>query len=408
MTTAPPSVRSGPSGESRSVLFVVFTTIFIDFVGFSVLFPVLPLYAERLGATPLEVGLLITIYALAQLAFLPAWGWVSDRVGRRPVILVSLFGTACSFLVLSFAETLTTIYVARGIAGFFAASIATAQAVVTDVTSKAERAKGMGLIGAAFGLAMMVGPMLGGLTSGISESAPFYSVAILAVANLVVAWFRLPESRPADMSTGSLRDFARSLIPTPLRLLAAVHERRIGLYLYLFFHVFTAFAILESLITLYAGMRYGASTFDMGLVFSWIALFLVLTQGVALRRLAPRYGEARLFDAGLLLMALGLAGTAAAPTFEWLYLAGPVTAVGNGLAIPSLTSLYSQACEAEQAGELLGQSQAMATTGRIVGPLVGGLAMQHFWLGTPFVIAAALMLLGLFFFAAARRTLLAR
>jgi MFS family permease len=152
-----------PVASSRAVLLVVFTTILIDFVGYTVLIPVLPLYAERLGASDLQVALILAVYALAQLLFLPAWGWVSDRIGRRPVILVSLFGTVCSFVVLAFAESIAMIYVARVLAGFFAASIGAAQAVVTDVTPPAERAGGMGVIGAAFGAGMVVGSVLGGL-----------------------------------------------------------------------------------------------------------------------------------------------------------------------------------------------------------------------------------------------------
>ena len=142
----------GVHKRSRAVLIVVFTTILIDFIGFSVLIPVLPLFADRLGATPLQIGLIL----------LPLWGWASDRMGRRPVLLFSLLGTAASFVLLAGAETIALVYVARILAGFFAASIGTAQAVVTDVTPPSERAGGMGVIGAAFGIGMVVGPMLGG------------------------------------------------------------------------------------------------------------------------------------------------------------------------------------------------------------------------------------------------------
>jgi MFS family permease len=157
-----PDPEAGSSGSARTVLLIVFVTILIDFVGFSVLVPVLPLYAERLGAAPHQVGLILAFYALAQLVFLPAWGWVSDRVGRRPVLLVSLLGTAISFALLAHADTIPMIYLARVLGGFFAASIGTAQAVVTDVTSAKERAGGMGTIGAAFGMGMILGPVLGG------------------------------------------------------------------------------------------------------------------------------------------------------------------------------------------------------------------------------------------------------
>ncbi len=392
-------------GRQRSVLLVVFTTILIDFIGFSVLIPVLPLYAERLGATPFQVGLILTIYALAQLLFLPAWGWVSDRVGRRPVILTSLLGTTLSFAYLATADSIAEIYLARALAGFFAASIGTAQAVVTDVTPPAERARGMGVIGAAFGIGMVLGPALGGLLAAWAEKLPFYAVSGLALANLLVAWFRLPESRPAALASPGARELARALVPTPLRLIAAVHGRRIALFLYLFFHVFTAFAMLEAMCTLYLGRRFGASYLEAAAVFAWIGVFLALTQGYLLRGLVARFGERRLVELGLAAMGIGLWATAAAPGLAWFFAIGPLIAFGNGVATPSFTSLYSQACRAEQAGELLGQSNAMVTTGRIVGSAAAGLAMQAVSLGAPFWIAGALMFAALALFVGSRRTL---
>jgi multidrug resistance protein len=389
----------------RAVLWIVFTTIFIDFVGFGVLIPVLPLFASRLGATPVEVGLILTVYALAQLLFLPVWGWFSDRFGRRPVILISLFGTAVSFALLAASDSLATIYASRALAGFFAASIGTAQAVVTDVTPARERARGMGLIGASFGVGMVVGPMLGGLLAPFGERMPFHAITLLASVNLVAAWLRLPESRPRNLPRPDLGSLARSFIPTPLRLVAAVHERRIALYLYLFFHIFTAFAALEAMFTLYLGERYGLGERQAGLIFGWIAIFIVLTQGFLVGRLAQRFGESRLVVVGLITTGIGLAAIALVPSSGWLFLVGPVIAIGNGLAFPSFTSLYSKACHVHHLGELLGQSQSMATSGRVVGPIWAGLAMGYIQLEAPFLIAGALMIGACAIFLLARRTL---
>jgi multidrug resistance protein len=393
------------TSASSTVLLVVFATILIDFIGFSVLIPVLPLFAERLGASPFQVALILTVYALAQLLFLPAWGWVSDRVGRRPVILISLFGTVCSFVVLAFADSIGMIYVARVLAGFFAASIGTAQAVVTDVTSPSERARGMGIIGVAFGAGMIVGPMIGGLAAEFHDKAPFYAVALLATLNFIVAWLRLPESRPPDLRSPDWSEFRHSFIPTPVRLVMAVHDRRIALFLYLFLQLFTAFAVFEALITLYLGDEYGATPLDVGLLFAWIGVVLVVTQGVLLRRLVNYAGETRLVVIGLLALATGLAAMAFVPAYSWFYALGTIVAFGIGITFPAFTSLYSKACEAENAGELLGQGQAMATTGRIVGPTIGGLLMQHWFPSAPFLVAGALMLLSLVMFEAFRRIL---
>jgi predicted MFS family arabinose efflux permease len=274
--------------------------------------------------------------------------------------------------------------------------------VVTDVTRPEGRARGMAVIGAAFGAGMIVGPMLGGILSAFDEKLPFYAVAALAAANWALAFWRLPESRPPALSPLGSFEFWRALVPTPLRLVAAVHERRVGLFLYLFFHLFTAFAVLESLITLYVGARFGATMLDVGLLFAWIGLVLVLTQGVALRRLVRRLDEPRLVVLGLAAMGIGLALLPALPGFGWFYAAGAVIAFGNGIAIPAFTSLFSKACRAERAGELMGESQAMATTGRIVGPVCGGLLMQSVSPGAPFFVAGAMMLAALALFQAAR------
>ena len=390
----------------RRALAVVFVTILIDFIGFSVLFPVLPLYADRLGATPFEVGLILTLYALAQLLFLPVWGWISDRIGRRPVILISLLGTALSFLLLADADTVRGIYLARVLAGLFAASIGTAQAVVTDVTAPSQRAGGMGVLGAAFGAGLVVGPMLGGFLAAWHERLPFLVIAALAAGNFLVALRYLKESRPAETSQPDWSALARSFVPTPIRLVMAVHERSIGLFLYLFFHVFMAFAVLESMVTLYVGKRFGADEVDAALIFAWIGVVLGLTQGLLLRRLVPVFGEARLVVVGLGFMGAGLAGVALAPSFSWFFVIGPIVAVGNGLAFPTFTSLFTKACESDQSGELLGQSQSMATTGRIVGPLWAGYAMGSIGLAAPFALAAVLMLIALLIFMGARRRLL--
>ena len=299
---------------SRATLGVVFATILIDFIGFSVLIPVLPLFAERLGADSVQVGLILSLYALSQLLFLPMWGWVSDRIGRRPVLLVSLLGTAASFVVLALAESIGWIYFARIAAGFFAASIGTAQAVVTDVTDASERAGGMGLIGAAFGAGMIVGPILGGGLASIDEYAPFYGVAILAGLSFVFAWVALPETKPPELEP-RWGELGRSLIPTPIRLLTEVHDRRIAVYLGLFFILFTSFSVLEAMGTLFMARRFGKSELDAAIFFAWIGLFLVLTQGVLLRRLVDMAGEAKLLIAGLIILSFGIAAIAVVPSY---------------------------------------------------------------------------------------------
>lgn len=390
----------------RSTLGIVFTTILIDFIGFSVLIPVLPIWATRIGAGSVEVGLILSLYAVAQLLFLPAWGWLSDRIGRRPVVLFSLFGTVLSFLLLAAAQSLTVIYVARILAGFFAASIGTAQAVVADVTPPEQRASGMGIIGAAFGLGFVLGPALGGALWSFHELAPFYGIAVLASLNLLLAWWRLPESRPAELRVKNWDGLLDTFVPPPLRLVLSLHDRRIALYLYLFLHLFTAFAALESMFTLYLNKRLGLGPLGAAWIFSVIGLSIAITQGGLIRWLAPRLGERRLVVSGLVLTGAGLAAIPLVTSPSWFFVLGPLIAVGNGLSFPTFTSLYSKACQEDKAGELMGESQSMATTGRIIGPIWAGFAFEHVGYGAPFFIAGLMMFAALGLFLLWRHTLL--
>lgn len=379
----------------RAILVVVFATILIDFVGFSALVPVLPLYAEELGATPSQVGLILAFHAVAQLLFLPAWGWVSDRIGRRPVILISLAGTAGSFWALAAAQSIPAIYAARFLSGFFAASVGTAQAVVADVTPEEERARGMGMVGAAVGLGMVLGPALGGLVAGLHPRAPFWAVAVLAAANFLWATRRLPETFHPPDRPARLGELARLLVPAPLRLMAAVHDRRIALYLVVFLLVFTALGVLESMAPLLLSHRYSVAVLDVSLVFVCLGAVFVLTQGVLLDRLVMRFGERRLVVAGLLAMSAGLVAAVFAPVFAVFYPIVACIGFGMGIAFPTFTSLFSRACESGQQGELLAESQAMAMTGRMAGPIAAGYAVERVSYDAPFLGAAGITLLAL-------------
>jgi MFS family permease len=357
---------------------------------------VLPLYAERLGATPSEVGLVLAIHALAQLLFLPAWGWASDRVGRRPVILFSLLGTVGAFALLATADTILWIYLARALSGFFAASVGTAQAVVTDVTSEDERAGGMGLIGASVGLGMVFGPVLGGVLATFDEKAPFHAVALLAAANFGLAWMRLPETRHVDPShLPRWRDLAVLLVPAPLRLLGATHDLRIGLHLVVFLQVFVALGVIESMTPLLLSQRFGTAELGVSLVFAWFGAVFVFTQGVLLGPLVARIGEPGLVKGGLLAMALGIGAVGVAPSEASLFFIVTLVGAGMGVGFPTFTSQFTRACQSEQAGELLAESQAMAMTGRMIGPWAAGLAMERFSPATPFWAAAVLVVAAL-------------
>ena len=392
----------------RSILVVVFATILIDFIGFSALVPVLPLYAETLGAAPSQVGLILSFHALAQLLFLPAWGFVSDRIGRRPVILVSLAGTALSFLVLAVATSIGVIYAGRLLSGFFAASVGAAQAVVTDITEEEDRAHGMGMVGAAVGLGMVLGPAMGGAVAAWHPQAPFWVVAALSAINFVSACIWLPETLQRSGRPARWGELGRLLVPAPLRLVAAVHDRRIALYLVVFLLVFTALGVLESMAPLLLSHRYAAPVLEVALVFACLGIVFVFTQGVLLRPLVERFGEPRLVLVGLVAMGLALAAMVVAPGLAAFYPIVAVFGAGMGVAFPTFTSLFSRACEAEQAGELLAESQAVGMTGRMLGPFAAGHVVERVSYTAPFAGAAAIVAAALLLIWVARRDMRVR
>jgi predicted MFS family arabinose efflux permease len=264
----------------------------------------------------------------------------------------------------------------------------------------------MGMIGTAFGASLVVGPAAGGALAALHEHAPFYAIVVVSGINFLLAWRWLPESRPESLPRPPWSELAVTFVPTPLRLLARVHDRRIALFLVLFFVFFAAFAVVEAMGTLYLGRRFGASELDAALVFAWIGLFLVGTQAGLLGRLVDWFGEVRLLVLGFALMAAGIAAVALVPAYGWFFAIGPVIAVGNGLGFPAFTSLFTKACRAEQAGELLGQSNSMATAGRIVGAIGGGALMSERFLAAPFLAASVLLTAGLVLFLALRPLLL--
>ncbi len=394
---------AGPA--RRSTIFIVATTILVDFVGFGVLVPVLPEMAHRFGAGALQISLILAAYAGAQLLFLPAWGWCSDRFGRRPVLLVSLAGTVVSFIMLALADGLPLVYLSRILGGFFAASVGTAQAVITDLTDPSERAGGMGKIGAAAGVAMVLGPALGGLLDDLGPAWPFYVVSAIAGVNFVGAFFFLPETRPPDVERPAWRDLARTLVPTPLRMIGQVHDRRIAVYLYLWLHLYLGFAVVEASLPIFLLRRHGVTPFDIGLLFAALGVVVTVTQGWLVGHVTTRRNDYGLMIAGCIAMALGLGLVPMVDGLGGLYAVGGLIALGNGFTFPIFTSLYSRACAAGEAGELLGDANAMGITGRVIGAIGAGVLMDDVDLGAPFWAAAVVLGSGAGLFVALRGVL---
>ena len=293
-----PRGARGPS-FLLSPLGIVFTTVVIDLIGFGIVLPILPLWAETFGASPTQIGLLTASYAVMQLIFAPVWGRLSDRYGRRPVIMASLAGSAVAALLIGVAGTLLVLFLARILQGVAGASYAAAQAYVADVTGPRDRARGMGMIGAAFGIGFMLGPALGALCSLVDRRLPFFVAAALAATNLLIAYRRLPESRRAGSPAA----------PAPRMglLRRALSRRELGPLLAVSFIATFAFVGMESTFALFGEHRFEYGQVEMGLLFTYIGVLAALSQGVLVGRLVERRGETRVMLAGLAGTSVGAA-----------------------------------------------------------------------------------------------------
>lgn len=367
-----------PSTMHRSPLIVIFTTIFIDLVGFGIVIPVLPFYAEGtvFNATPRMVGLLFASYSIMQLIFSPVLGGLSDKYGRRPVLLLSIIGTGIGFLVLGFASTLFMLFLGRILDGITGGNISTAQAYIADITTKENRAKGMGLIGAAFGLGFIFGPALGGILSRWGIQVPFFFAAALCFANAALLYFRLPETvtanHPARNHAGGGRSFRY--------VLNSLRKPRLAFVLIIYFLFIVAFSIMTTSFSLYTMFRFGYDAQHTGYLFAYVGLIAVIIQGGLIGRLVKRFGELPLVNFGALCFAVSLFAVPfvgpAAGGLAALLVGGGVFSMGNSLAGPALTSLASKSAGPAEQGAVLGVTQSVASLARAVGPFVAAVLIH--------------------------------
>lgn len=362
---------------NRSPLVVIFTTVFIDLVGFGIVIPVLPFYAEgtRFNATPRTVGLLFASYSIMQLIFSPILGRLSDRYGRRPVLLLSLIGTGIGFLILGFASTIWMLFLGRILDGITGGNISTAQAYIADITTKEERARGMGLIGAAFGLGFIIGPALGGILSRWGISIPFLFAAGLCFANSLLLYFRLPETVTPDhpaRNSGSMRGFAQ--------LVHSLKKPRLAFVLTIYFLFIVAFSIMTTSFSLYTMFRFGYDAQHTGYLFAYVGIIAVIIQGGLIGRLVKRFGEVPLVIVGALFFAASLfAVPFVGPDtggLMGLLIGGGIFSMGNSLSTPALTSLASKSVGRAEQGSVLGVVQSAASLARAVGPSLAAILIH--------------------------------
>ncbi len=379
--------------NKKAPLVIIFLTVFIFLVGFGIVIPIIPILSRNFGATAFEVGLLLAVYSFMQFIFSPFWGKLSDRIGRRPILLFCLVGEGLSYLLFAYARSLEMLFLARILAGFFGASLSTASAYISDITPSHERSKGMALIGAAFGLGFVVGPALGGLLAvwgrHISPEPHFDTtfsslwVAGICFANFIFASKFLKESlNEKSASAAKTKRFST--------LFHYLNVKTVGSLMGVFFLTSLAMSGMEATLILFMGEKFGWDVKQVSFGFAYIGVIIVFTQGFLVRRLLPKWGERKVLLIGVLLFALGLTTIAIAGTIGMMAVAITLLSLGNGLANPSVMGSISLLTPPQEQGAVMGTNQSMASLGRILGPPLGGLLYGSVALTAPFWVSGLL------------------
>jgi MFS family permease len=361
----------------RSSLFILFSVIVLDLIGFGVVIPILPFYAELFGANATVLGLLLTSYAGMQFLFSPLWGKASDRIGRKKVLLFTMAGSVLGLVILGSAQSLTQLFIGRIVSGIFGANISVATAYVTDVTTEENRAKGMGLIGAAFGIGFILGPALGGILSIHGYAVPILTAAGLGALNIVYAFFRLGESQHSPTASPSEKAHA----------LGSPSVRKLCLLNLLFTLAVTQ---LEATFAFFMMDRFQYDAKEVAYILVFMAFIMVVIQGGLIRRLAQRFGEKNLLLAGSFFLTIGFVWVPLSYRIAVLLVPLSIASLGRGISQPSLLSMVSKSAPAELRGSVMGTFQSAASLARVLGPVSAGFLYDR-WHSLPFYLAALLM-----------------
>jgi DHA1 family tetracycline resistance protein-like MFS transporter len=371
-------------------LALLFAVSFLDLLSFSLILPLLPYYAEHFGASPFIIGALTAAYAIGQVIGAPIIGRLSDRYGRKPLLLLSVAGSAASFLVMGVSQSLTALFAARLLGGLFGGNITVVQAYIADISDEADRAKRFGLIGAAFGLGFIFGPPAGGLLSASGYAVPALAAAGLEALTLVLIAAVLPESLTSERKA-ELRVSPRSRFSMKL-LWEAVSDPRIGKFLHLRIFTALAFLIFQTNYALFAQQRLGYDAKSTGLSLAFVGLLVAVFQGGLIGPLVKRFDEHRLFAAGALLSALGLAAWAFTPSTAWLLISLVPMSLGQGLVTTLNRSLITKAVDPAEIGGTLGLLSSVESGINILAPLIGGVLIGSIGTWAPGLLSAVLML----------------
>lgn len=373
---------------------ILFLIVVIDLIGFGVIIPLLPFYAEYYQASPFEIGLLMASYSASQFVAAAFWGRLSDRIGRRPVLLISIAGSAVAYTWLGFAETLTVLFAARILGGFMAGNLAAAFAYVADTTTKENRAKGMGIMGAAFSVGFIFGPALGGILAGADAATadfrtPSFVAAGLSATACILGIFFLKESLSEEIRN---RQRAMTKINRMHALMEALRQPGVGLLIILSFLSTLVFAGLEAIFAIWSLRQFDWGPQQNGYLFAFIGVIAAIIQGGFIGKLTARFGTERLIVGGSIGLAVGLALTPLARNEIELVAAMAIASFGFSVLSPALNTAISLRGEADVQGGLFGVTRSATTLSRVFGPIMAGAAFAVFGLNSPYIFGAMAMM----------------
>jgi MFS transporter, DHA1 family, tetracycline resistance protein len=367
----------------------IFLIVFIDLLGFGLILPLLPYYAESFGASDTVVGLLVASYAAAQLVGAPLLGRLSDRFGRRPILLLSLLGTLFSFLLLGFAKTLGLLFIARIFDGITGGNISVAQAYIADVTDEKSRAKGLGMIGAAFGLGFIFGPATGGFLSQWGYAVPAFAAAGLVTINLLMVYFWLPESLTPEKRV----ELAQAEKPkfTLRALLDALQRPFSGSLLITRFFFGLAFSIFQTIFSLYALRRFNLEAQQTGYILTYVGVLSVIVQGGLVGKLSERFRDDYLIITSVGIMALSLLGWAFVPSVTMLLVVLAPIAFAGGILNTVISSALTKTVQPQEIGGILGLAASIESLTRVIAPTLGGFLLEKLGFWSPGVFSALVL-----------------
>jgi len=375
--------------KNKKMLIAIFLIVFIDLLGFSLILPLLPFYAETYKATPFLVGLLTASYAGAQLIGAPILGRLSDRYGRRPVLLISIAGSLFGFILLALAKSLPVLFLARAIDGLTGGNISVAQAYISDVSEAKDRGRALGLIGAAFGLGFIIGPAVGGLLGSLGFWVPALAAAGLSAINLLLVGFWLPESLTAERRMA----LSQNKRP-PFNLSSMIKTLRrpfVGPLLHTRFFFGLAFSMFQSIFALYAQLRLGFDAQKTGYILAYVGVLAAITQGVVIGRLNKRFSDTQLIFSATILMAVSLIGWAFAPNLAVLLVVLIPIALAGGILNTVINSAMTKAVSPMEMGGILGLSAALESLTRVIAPSLGGFIIGVIGTFAPGLLGAVLL-----------------